>query len=188
MSQVFETTDVELAAHILHDNYGGNLCIDGGSSFGSLRLEATAISPSARLDQIAFGRSFHVRADALGRLVVCHMRSGRLAYHPAGGVATAYGSGDAFIPIRPERGFTANCAEADFHTTVLDPGLLESVAETAPGRRPGPIRFTSHRPVSAADAETWDTVYGYARQAVGPGWPGSRCSPAASPGCWRPPP
>ncbi|MGC4885570.1 hypothetical protein [Micromonospora sp. DT227] len=188
MSQVFKTTDVNLAAQILHDNYGGNICIDAGSSFDSLRLEATVITPSARLDQITFGLSFHVQADALGRLVVCRMSSGGLAYHPAGGVATAYGPGDAFIPIRPERGFTADCAEADFRTTVLDPVLLGSVAETAPGRRPEPVRFTSHQPSPQPPPRGGTRCTDTPARRSTSGWPASRCWPGAWPGCWPPPP
>ncbi|WP_158273836.1 helix-turn-helix transcriptional regulator [Micromonospora sp. RP3T] len=166
MSQILETTDVDLAEHILHDNYGGNIRIDASGSFDALRLDAAEITPSARLDRITFGLSFNVQADALGVLVICRIDSGRLAYHPAGDVATAYGLGDAFIPVRPERGFTADCATADFHTAVLDPALVESVAEAAPGRRPGLVRFTSHKAVSAHATQRWDTVYGYARETV----------------------
>ncbi|WP_405091633.1 helix-turn-helix transcriptional regulator [Micromonospora sp. NBC_01392] len=166
MEQVFEAIGVDVVEQVLRDSYGGDIRVDVGDSPPWLRLEAAAITPSARLDQITFGLHFDVQAEALGRLVICRIDSGRLAYHPAGGGETAYGPGDAFIPVSPERGFTADCAKADFHTTVLDPVLLESVAETAPGRRPEPVRFTSHQPVSAAAAETWDTVYGYAREAI----------------------
>ncbi|SCG54120.1 helix-turn-helix transcriptional regulator [Micromonospora humi] len=166
MAQVFETTDVEFAEQILSDNYGGDARIDAADSFHSLRLEAVAIPPSARLDRITFGLHFHVRADAIGALVICRLDTGRLAYHPAGDEETTYGTGDAFIPIQPDRGFTATCAEAEFHTAVLDPALLIGVAETAPGRRSEAVRFTSHQPASMDAAQTWDTVYTYAREAV----------------------
>lgn len=169
MGQVYEATDVHLAEHILRDSYGGNIRIAAGDSFHTLRLVADPITPSVRLDQITFGVDFTVRAEALGALVICRIDFGRLAYHPTDGERRDYGTGDAFIPVQPDRGFLADCAEADFHTAVLDPGLLDSVAETAPGRRPEPVRFTGHQPVSAAAAEVWDVVYGYARETVGLG-------------------
>ncbi|QLQ38421.1 helix-turn-helix transcriptional regulator [Micromonospora robiginosa] len=169
MGQVFEATDIDVAEQILRDGYGGNIRLDAGEIPPRLRLDAVAVSPAARLDQITFGFRFHVRAEALGALVICHIGSGRLAYHPADGERTTYGPGDAFVPVQPERGFTADCAEADFRTTVLDPALLHSIAETAPGRRPEPVRFTSHAPLSADAAGTWDAVHAYARETVGLG-------------------
>ncbi|MCZ7434820.1 helix-turn-helix domain-containing protein [Micromonospora sp. WMMC241] len=174
MGQVFEATDVDLAEQILRESYGGNIRLDAGDSPPRLRLEAATVTPSVRLDRIIFGLHFDVRVDPLGTLVICRLGAGRLAYHPAGGEETTYGPGDAFIPAQPERGLTVDCAEADFHTAVLDPALLDSVAATAPGRRPEPVRFTSHQPVSAAAAEAWDTVYGYARETVDLGVTGER--------------
>ncbi|MFI5834231.1 helix-turn-helix transcriptional regulator [Micromonospora sp. NPDC051300] len=166
MGQVFEATGVEASEQLLRDSYGGNIRVEVGDVPPRLRLEVAAITPAARLDRVTFGLHSDLRSEAIGLVVICRIDTGRLAYHPAGGRETAYGPGDAFIPVSPERDYIADCAEVDFHSLVLDPVLLDSVAETAPGRRAGSVRFTSHRPVSAAAAETWETVYGYARETV----------------------
>lgn len=165
MTQVFETTDAALAEHILRDNYGADIRIDANGRPAGLRLEAAAITSSLRLDRLKFSLDFNLRADPLGVLIFCHIRSGRISYRSEGS-ESVYGVGDAYLPVRPDQAYAARCEDADVFATVLDPALPDRVTDTGPHRFPGAVRFTSNEPVSAAAARTWERTYGYLRVAM----------------------
>lgn len=162
MGKVFEATDIETAELILRDTYGGNIRIDGGSPPGGIRLDVASLSPSVRLDHITFGMNVSLTANPLGILVFCHVRSGWVAYRSEGS-ERAYRPGDVFFPVQPEHSYTAQCAETDFDTAVIDPALPSQVADTAPGRTQQPVRFTSYQPISPRAAQTWERAYAFIR-------------------------
>ncbi|MEV6342332.1 helix-turn-helix domain-containing protein [Actinoplanes sp. NPDC051851] len=165
MRQVFEASDVEHAEHVLRETYGGNIRVDTGRVPAGIRLETAPIVPGLRLDQIDLGLDFGLRAEPLGVLVICRIRSGSLAYRCDGG-PRSYGPGDVFIPVRPDEAYAVSCAETDFTTAVLDPALPGRMADTEPGRRPEPVRFSGHAPLSLEAAQTWNLAYRYVREAI----------------------
>ena len=75
-------------------------------------------------------------------------------------------------------------------TVSFESSVLDQVADGLPDRAPVPVRFTGMTAVSAAAAQrlratvdfAWDLVAGNPAAAT------SRWSPAAPPGCSRPPP
>ncbi|GIF00713.1 helix-turn-helix transcriptional regulator [Paractinoplanes rishiriensis] len=162
MGQVFKTTEIELAEHILGDSYGGGIRIDADRGDTRLRLDLTPITPGVRLDQINLGLDFGLRANPLGVVVICHVRAGSVVY-PGGCHERGYGPGDAFIPVPHDHAYTAVCQGTDFTTAVLDPDLPGRIAETAPGRTPAPVRFTSDVPVSPQAARIWGRTHAFVR-------------------------
>ena len=66
MGDVFETTDVALAEHLLRESYGGNMRFDPRGRRGRIRLDQAPLTPSARLDRLCFELSFDVCSDPSG--------------------------------------------------------------------------------------------------------------------------
>jgi AraC-like DNA-binding protein len=162
MGQFFETTEVELAEHILGTSYGGGIRLAADRGATGLRLDITPIAPGVRLDQINLGFDFGLRANPLGVVVICHIRGGSVAY-PGGRTERGYGPGDAFVPVPHDRAYTALCQGTDFTTAVLDPDLPARIAETAPGRSPAPVRFTSGTAIPPRAARIWGRTHAYVR-------------------------
>jgi AraC-like DNA-binding protein len=165
MSQVFETSDPHTAQRILRDASGGNIRIDAGHQRCAIRLDIAALTPAVRLDQISFSARLGLTASPLRVLVLCHIRSGGHAYSSEGS-ERAYGPGDVFLPVQPDRPCSARCTETDFSAAVIDPDLLSQVAATAPGRTQQPVRITSYDRLPPRDAALWRRTYAYVRDAV----------------------
>jgi AraC-like DNA-binding protein len=53
--------------------------------------------------------------------------------------------------------------DLDAEYAFFPPEIFTQLADTAPGCRPGPIRFTDCRPISVQAAETWRHTYDYIR-------------------------
>ena len=66
LGDVFETTDAELAEHVLRESYGGGMRLDTRGRHGGIRLDQARLTPSVRLDHLNFSLSFDVRANPLG--------------------------------------------------------------------------------------------------------------------------
>jgi len=170
LGDVFETTDVALAEHLLRESYGGNMRFDPRGRRGRIRLDQAPLTPSARLDRLCFELSFDVCSDPLGLLVITSVRSGRITYGLDGDERPC-APGDVALAVQPEHVYQARCADLDIETAVLDPALLAQVASPQPGRSTGPVRLTGYEPVSARAARRWKATYDYVRREVldGPG-------------------
>jgi AraC-like DNA-binding protein len=164
MGTVFETRDLEYAAHILSSRYG-NLKIDGHGRQGAVRLAQAALSPSVRLDHNSFAMSFDTSGTRLDVLLIGHLRSGRVAYHFDGG-ERIYQPGDVFLAVPPGHPYTARSADTDIDLAVIDPALPGRLASTAPGRAGQPVQFTGCDPVSPQAAQQWRATYAYVRDVV----------------------
>jgi AraC-like DNA-binding protein len=163
VSEVFETTDIEVAEQLLRDSYGGNLRIDPRGRLGGIRLDRDQLTPSLRLDRLRLAISFEARANPFGALAIGHNRSGRVAYQ-SDGSERRYGPGDVSLSVQPEHPSTARFKDLDIDIAVIDPGLLSQVADSAPGRRWQPVRLTGYDPVSQHAARLWTSTFTYVRE------------------------
>lgn len=162
MGDVFETTDAELAEHVLRESYGGGMRLDTRGRHGGIRLDQARLTPSVRLDHLNFSLSFDVRANPLGVLVITHIRAGRIAYGLDSGERRC-GPGDVSLAVQPEHKYAARAADLEIETAVIDPMLLGQVAETKAGQAAEPVRLTGYEPVSDRAAQHWKAAYAYVR-------------------------
>jgi hypothetical protein len=188
MSEIFQTSDPDIAEQILRDAYGGNIRIFADGEPAGLQLASASLTPSVRLDDINFAMTFGLAANPLGVLAICHVRSGRVAYN--NGAERTYGPGDVFFPVQPEQSYTAQCAQTTFESAVIDPAVLSQIADSEPARTQQPVRFTSYEPVSPHAAKIWNAPTRTPTIRCSPArkQPHQRLSSPAPPGSWPPPP
>jgi AraC-like DNA-binding protein len=162
MSQVFESSDVDLIEHVLSSTYA-KMRIDAHGRRGGLRMTRNVLGPSVQLDHHEWTLTFDITTGTpLGVLAIGALRSGQ-ASHGSDGSERRYGSGDVFLALQPEHSYVASTVNADINVAILDPALLSQIADTAPGRAQQPVRFTGYEPISAQAAQTWKATSAYIR-------------------------
>lgn len=155
MSQLFQTTDMDLASETIRQMYASlRMRVESGQPL--LRVDSTQVG-QARLDRTTFGMSIDGSADPLPAVTILYFRSGTIRY-AAGRSEHAYGPGDTCFPVPPGRDWTTTLHHVDCDVLTLPAALLEETAGTGPG--PGaPVRLLSDRPYSApAAARIWHTA------------------------------
>jgi AraC-like DNA-binding protein len=165
MSVTFETTDPELAVHLLRGCYADRVRVTPRGRPGRIRGEQAPLTQAVGLDQLSVRCSFDVAADPLSILVIADVRAGRVSYGPAGG-ERRYGPGDVCVAAQPGLPYMARCADCDVAAATVSPAVLGRVSATAPGRSPAPVRLTGYQPVSAAAAMHWKAAYAYVRNQI----------------------
>jgi AraC-like DNA-binding protein len=163
-SEVIETTDIEVAEHILSGAYT-SLRLGGRGEPGRIRLATTALSPSVRIDHNTFTFELEVTGAPLDGLAFGHLRSGQAIYG-SGGTERCYRPGDAFLAAQPDHPYRAKSAGAELHVAFIDPQLLDQLAEPEPGPAGQAIRFSGYAPISAQAARQWKEIYGYVSRTV----------------------
>lgn len=159
-----EVMDLDRAEHILSSIYT-SMRIDAGGQRGGMRLARAPLSPSARLDHVSFSMNITVQGTPLGVVHVNHLRSGRVTYSTEGS-SRSYGPGDVFLAVQPEDPYTAWSEDADVQVAVIEPALLNRVAEAQPGRSQPLVRFTGYEPVSASAAQAWKGTSAFIRNTI----------------------
>jgi len=165
LSNTFETTDPELALHLLRHSHGDGVRVVPRSRPGWIRADQAPLTPAVRLDQVSLECSFDVQANPLGVLALVQLRSGRASYGSCHS-ERHYGPGDVFLIARPEHPYTSRCVNYDVAVTVISPAVLGRVAATAPGRSPQPVRLTRYEPVGPAAAGRWQATFAYVRNEI----------------------
>jgi AraC-like DNA-binding protein len=161
MSEVFETEDLEMAEQALIRGYG-NLRVSARGQRRGMRLSQASLTPQARLDDARFAMSLDAVAAPLGTLVFGELKSGRVGYR-SDHSERYYRPGQVYLTAQPDHCYTATVDDSEVELAVIDPALLSLVADPAPGRRPGPVRFTGYEPVSPQAARLWCATYEFVR-------------------------
>jgi AraC-like DNA-binding protein len=168
MSRVFETTDLEVAAHMLRGAYG-ELRISVLDDQRGMRLTQDQLTPQVRFDHSTFAMNFDVTGPPLGLLPVVQVRGGQVACGSADGDGDGqrrYRSGDVFLAVQPEQAYAGQSLRADLELTLIDPALPSQLVDTEPGRAQQPVRFTGYEPVSARAGRQWAAAAAYVRDTV----------------------
>ncbi len=165
MSNTFETTDPELAVHLLHGSYGDRVRLIPRGGYGRIRVDQAPLTRAVRLDQLGCACSLDAQTSPLGFLLVTHVRSGQVGFRGAGG-ERRYGAGDVCLAVQPDEATAARCAALDMAAAVIDPALLGRVAGIAPGRSTKSVSLTGYHPVSARAAELWKATWAYVREEI----------------------
>lgn len=161
----FDSDDLELTEEILSGAYTRmRLCGDGERTRG--RITRDVLGPVS-VDQLEFTYELSHVAEVMGRICVCSVQSGAVVrqYFPDGDEGS-FGPGDVFLYTPHGQSYAGVIHQARYNILMLDSHLLNRVAAGVPGRRPGPVRLTGDRPVSAAAARHLRHTISHLRNAV----------------------
>lgn len=166
MDQVFETTDLDAAHHILSRTYGA-IRMNARGQRHAMRLAQGSLGP-VRFDRLSLDMEFTADATPRQALIFGHLESGRVRYCAAGRDTSRreYGTGQVFLVARPEDSYRAAITDIEAQLAVIDPALPSQVADTAPSRAQNPVRFTGYDPVSPQAAKAWKATYAYIRDGL----------------------
>ncbi|MEU8651700.1 helix-turn-helix transcriptional regulator [Streptomyces sp. NPDC048737] len=161
----FDSDDLGLTEDFLSRAYARMRIDSGGPDAGRTRVSRAAM-PSVTVDELDLGFEMSYSVTPLGRICLCLVHEGTIRDHTFDGVEDAFGPGDVVSFAPPELPYSGRICAARYNITMLDTDLLAQVAATAPGRRPGPVRLTGHRPHSPAAARQLRQTIGYLRDHV----------------------
>jgi AraC-like DNA-binding protein len=159
MEQRVEAADLDTVHQILSTTYGAiRIAVVGGRPAG-MRL-ASATLGSVRFDRVSLSMAFEADGDPLGAYVFGQLTGGRVR-HASDRCVRHYLPGEVFLAAYPDHPYTAAIDDTAVDLAVVDPTLLDDVAESAPGRVERPVRFTGYQAVSTRATERWKSTYAY---------------------------
>jgi AraC-like DNA-binding protein len=162
MTEVFVSRDVGASEALLREHYSATR-IRPADHRHLLRIDQRRLG-RVRLDRDTFGMTLDLEAAPLGAVVIARVLAGRASHH-GGPVDRCYRRGDVYVPAHPDREFRANIDNFQGAVAVLDPGLLDEVAEPSPGAGSA-VRLVSHEPCSERAAELWWRTYCFVRDSA----------------------
>jgi AraC-like DNA-binding protein len=161
---VLETTDLDLAQHVLRTAYG-RLALSVVRGPLRIRLSRDRLG-QAEIHHNSFLMRFKVSGEQCGQFGVGRIARGTITFS-GGRHERRHGTpGEVFLGAEPHRAYRATLDGADLEFALLQPDLLAQVAAAAPGRVARPLRFTGHQPVSAAAAAVWTSTYDFVRDNI----------------------
>ncbi|MFD5270290.1 helix-turn-helix transcriptional regulator [Streptomyces sp. NPDC058335] len=161
----FDSDDLGLTEDFLSRAYAGMHIGSSDPRAGRARISRAAM-PSVSVDELDVGFEMTYSVTPLGRICLCLVHEGTIQDHTFDGVQDAFGPGDVVSLAPPELPYSGRICNARYNITMLDTDLLAQVAAGAPGRGPGPVRLTGHRPHSPAAARQLRQTVGYVRDHV----------------------
>jgi AraC-like DNA-binding protein len=165
MTEVFETTDMDLAEQVLSSSYGKTRIESRGQPQG-LRFTQTALG-QVRLDHFSSSMTFRATGGPLDVLAIPELISGRARFESDGG-ERHYRPGDVHLAALAEHGYTATVEHIEVNVAVIDPAMLSQLADGGPGRSWQPVRLTGCEPVTRQAARIWKDTCAYLRDTVVP--------------------
>ena len=165
MGEVFQTSDVELAEHLLLLHYGTSFRIHADGPQGGMRLAQAVLTPAARFEYSHLAVNFTAAAGPLGVLAIGQLTDGLLAYR-SDASERRLRPGDVFLAMQPGHPFGVSIDSTRIQMAIIDPVLLSQVADTEPGRAQQPVRITGYKPLSPQAAQQWKDTYAYVREGV----------------------
>lgn len=154
----FSTSDVDQAVDHLQLAYRTGFRVS--SAQNALYEHSRVDGGSFAIDRLLWPFSGSAREEPFNSLIIMTLRAGRYE-RECGGVAQRFVPGDVYINADPHLPVTQRVTGMELENVMLDLPLLARVANSDPGRTPGPIRFTSYLPVSPAAARNWKSTTRY---------------------------
>lgn len=164
MPTVLETTDLDLAHHVLCNAYG-KLDLSDVRGKVHVRLSRDSLG-RAEIHRNAFTMRFDVSGTHPGVVAIGRIVSGAVSFR-TGRLERQHGAlGDVFLSSQPDQPYHVTLDAADLELAFLHPELLAQVAAAAPGRSARPLQFVGHLPISPAAAAVWNNAYDFVRDNV----------------------
>jgi len=166
MTLLIETTDVDAAYEALSSIYGVlRFATPGERPY--LRIDQDQLGP-VTLHHLTFTMECNIDGPPLGEYFFGQLIGGNVRYHRSDGgwESPAYRAGDVFLALQPDIPWRGEIVNAELEFASLGIPLLAQVADSAPGRRVTPIRFTGYQPATAQDASRWLSAFSFVRDYV----------------------
>jgi AraC-like DNA-binding protein len=163
MDQVVEATDLETAHQILSSAYG-SIRLHGRRERHSIRLAQAWLGP-IRFDHVTCRMDFDARVAPLGALYFGQLNTGSVSY-ASDGSERVLGPGAVFLAAQPDHPFSTRIRDTEGELAIMEPSVLNQVADPAPSRRPAPIRLLDYQPISDTAAAHWGRTYTYLRDDI----------------------
>lgn len=172
MTLLIETTDVDAAYEALSSLYGVRRFTARGER-PYLRIDQDQVGP-VEMHHLTFTMECDLDGPPMGAYFFGQIVGGNIRYNRSDGgwESPAYGTGDVFLAIQPDIPWHSDIVNAELEFASLRVPLLAQVADTGPGRRVEPIRFTGYQPTTSRDASRWLHTFNFVRDHV-------RATPAA---------
>lgn len=161
MTEVFVSRDIDASEALLREHYSA-MQITPSDERHLLRIDQQRLG-RVRFDRNTFGMSLDLEAAPLGTVVIARLLAGTASYLRRAGEGH-YQRGDVYVSADPDEEFRASLDNFQGAVVVLDPSLLDEVAEPSPGV--GAVRLVSHEPRSPRAAELWWRTYCFVRDSV----------------------
>jgi AraC-like DNA-binding protein len=149
----YESSDAAAIGQFLNDAYGTSMRIRGSSGAGLLRHRRTEAGRFA-LESSDQGADLEFQVEPLHKIVVTRTVTSQVE-RGSDDAFGRYEDGQLFLMSSPELPYRARRTPGEVANCVIDPSLLAGVADSAPARRPQPIRFTRLDPLSPSAAARW---------------------------------
>ncbi|MBA2956093.1 helix-turn-helix domain-containing protein [Nocardioides sp. MAH-18] len=162
MTEVFVSRDVGASEALLREHYSA-MRVRPTDGRHLLRMDQRRLG-RLRLDQNTFGMTLEVEAAPLGAVVVARVLAGTASYG-RGHDERRYRRGDLYVTADPDEGFCATLDDFQGAIAVLDPSLLDEIAEPSPGAG-STVRLVSLDPSSASAADLWWRTYCFVRDST----------------------
>ncbi|MCD2191384.1 helix-turn-helix transcriptional regulator [Actinomycetospora soli] len=154
MPVVFDSADLDVVSAFVRDGYASARWSPRGERRG-LRISQEQLS-GLRLEQVTYRMRIDVDVEPMGGVYVGQALDGEVAYRDRRG-ERPYRKGDVFLVAQPDEAFHATVDDSDVRAAMIDPALLDEVAQIGPGERG--VRLLAHEPVSVAAGAAWARVY-----------------------------
>ena len=163
MSLLTEITDPDAALSLLAGQRGA-VRIHSRREPPAIRLVHGNLGP-AGLDRMSLGMDLDIDVAAQGPFVFGQVISGTVGFR-ADGTERWYAPGEVYLASQPGHERTTMIRSGEHEQAVIDPALVSRIAQTAPGRAPGPVRFTGYAPSGGQAAALWKSTCAYVRNTV----------------------
>lgn len=161
----FESADPHAIELFLAGAYGARMRIRSADQSRFLRHRRTDAGAFA-IDVVEQSADRTFAVDPMRTVVVTRVTTARIE-RACRLDERRYDAGDLFLAAHPDAFYTCRWYPGEIANCVIEPALLARVAATAPGRRGGPIGFTSLEPVSPAASAQWWATRSYVANLLG---------------------
>ncbi|MFI5930483.1 helix-turn-helix transcriptional regulator [Micromonospora sp. NPDC051543] len=162
MTHSFDSTNLDEISERLKSPYGSVRMYETGQHH-RLYLTQEILGP-IELHRMAFTMRVKIDAAPIAALPFGQVTGGTVTYRSRRSEAQRV-QGDAVHATMPET-YSATLDDVDVDFALIPKGLFALMADQASSRNPDPIRFTSVKPHTQRDADTWNAAYRYVRHGI----------------------
>jgi AraC-like DNA-binding protein len=161
---IAETRNLDSTVALLSAVRGAAVRLRGRVDESGLRLVHDAIGP-VDLEEVTAGAEFEVDVSPARKLVAGQVNRGTVGVRAADGERW-YAAGDVYLAAQPGQARTIMIRPGQHEQVVIHPDLINQVAQAAPDRAGGPVRFTGYTATSPQAAARWRATFGYVRSTL----------------------
>lgn len=162
---LLDTHDLGKAEQILGQTYAAVRIGRTASGANHIRISRRSLGPLT-IDEAEAGCEFSYDSESPEKIYLCRVRSGLVEERIPGAATNSVGAEEVLALGALDVPFTGRVSHARCDIVTVDRGLFDRVATMGNGHRPGPIRLTDSRAVSAAAGRQLVRAVDYVRDGL----------------------